>query len=64
MKTTDFSPARVLGHWSHFFRSRDTALEQSGAQPAELADTPTTAYQPTEWAETEWPDTDIEPPAR
>lgn len=68
MKPTLYSAAREIGHWRHFFRTRDAALRRAepGHLPArERSDcAPDTEYLPTEWAETEWPDTNIDPLAR
>lgn len=60
MKTQTTSVAHVLGHWRHFFRSRDAALQQA-EQPAPRQAAAETEYAATEWAETEWPSTDIQP---
>jgi len=68
MKTFQpLTPAREIAHWRQFFRSRDTAIALAGLagpQPRRSRGNgggPT--FAPTEWAETEWPDTCIDPPA-
>lgn len=68
MKTSPTSAAREIGHWRHFFRTRDAALARAhpkaaGPRPG-AGEVDDTEYAPTEWAETEWPDTNIEPLAR
>lgn len=49
------SVAREIGHWRHFFRTRDAAIAR--AEPGQFCHDLPRDEAPTEWAETEWPDT-------
>ena len=68
MKATLSTAAHEIGHWRHFFRTRDAALALAESGAAALRHTADarsdTDYAPTEWAETQWPDTQIDPLAR
>lgn len=68
MKPTLSFAAREIGHWRHFFRTRDAALRRAEPGSARrrhtAGETGDTEYAPTEWAETQWPDTNIDPRPR
>jgi hypothetical protein len=55
MKTSLTSLAHEISHWRHFFRTRDAALAR--AEPGRRVAGIPFDEAPTEWAETEWPDT-------
>lgn len=57
MKTSLTSLAQEINHWRHFFRTRDAALAR--AEPGRRAVDVPFDEAPTEWAETQWPDTDL-----
>jgi hypothetical protein len=55
MNTALSTVAREISHWRHFFRTRDAALAR--AEPGQSSHGLPRDEAPTEWAETEWPDT-------